>query len=224
MKKQKSFTLIELLVVVAIIAVLVALLLPALGKAREQARSTVCMSNLKQLGLVFLYYEQNWNDYIPAECVGKNSQAWWDLIGSIPGIESRKKILACPSNPHLFGDKDSAPPWGPDPSTNYGQPHATAKGFSYHAYHQGTNCWGHYERLSTVVEPERKFQLLDSQGNSDCIYTTDFLLNGTPWYLYQVGNIHTQGANILFADNHIDWKSYTDIVDPNNLYRFFLDW
>lgn len=57
--KSKSFTLIELLVVVAIIAVLVALLLPALKMARDQAKVTVCQSNLHQLGLAFDYYQQD---------------------------------------------------------------------------------------------------------------------------------------------------------------------
>jgi prepilin-type processing-associated H-X9-DG protein/prepilin-type N-terminal cleavage/methylation domain-containing protein len=66
MKLWKSFTLIELLVVVAIIAVLIALLLPTLSAAREMARTASCASNLKQLGMGFHYYVQENGDHLPA--------------------------------------------------------------------------------------------------------------------------------------------------------------
>ena len=71
-RRRAGFTLIELLVVVAIIALLVAILVPAVGRAREEARLAVCASSLKQYGLSWFLYAQDYNGAIP-NATGMNS-------------------------------------------------------------------------------------------------------------------------------------------------------
>jgi prepilin-type N-terminal cleavage/methylation domain-containing protein len=72
MRRSKGFTLIELLVVIAIIAILASILFPVFARAREQARKTVCLSNMKQLGLAMLMYTQDYDEMLPAGAAN-----WW---------------------------------------------------------------------------------------------------------------------------------------------------
>ena len=136
MRRNKfGFTLIELLVVIAIIALLAAILFPVFARARENARRANCQSNLKQLGIGFQMYLQDYDAFYPVDngffsnSVG-NCFYWPDLI--LPYLKN-KQIYVCPSDgegilydfsymwtiPGSFTASDPAIDYGPTPTFWY---------------------------------------------------------------------------------------------------------
>ena len=115
MKKQlsrretspKSFTLIELLVVIAIIAILAAMLLPALSAARERARSSNCINKLKQQGSAIYMYANDNQDYLISDDVYKNQEAVNALVNNYNSNEARSgRIVLIQGN--YFGEETLA--------------------------------------------------------------------------------------------------------------------
>ena len=116
MKVEKGFTLVELLVVIAIIALLMSILMPALSKVREQAKEVLCLSNLKQWGVIFLMYTGDNNSKYQPGWVGDVSDMWVSVLRSY--CES-PEFYCCPSasNPKKYGG--SLGVWGPFTQQNY---------------------------------------------------------------------------------------------------------
>lgn len=143
-RRQSAFTLIELLVVIAIIAILAAILFPVFAQARESARKTVCLSNIKQLGLGVMMYVQDYDETFPCNSYdtpplgitdtdsgNPNYRAYWRWMWEILPYLKNKQILVCPSDlnpksPNLFGmvyDNNPTPDcsdiWGTPTAISY---------------------------------------------------------------------------------------------------------
>jgi len=118
---QGGFTLIELLVVISIIALLMAILMPVLYKAKEQARAAVCMGSLKQWGLIWSLYTSDYDGFFPCELSGLYHREWW--IGALGQAgktwQKHADMLVCPSARRLKAGGPFSDHGGPNHAYNF---------------------------------------------------------------------------------------------------------
>lgn len=196
--KSHSFTLIELLFVIAIIMILASLLFPALKRTREMAKSSVCSSNLKQIGLAELSYatdSNGWCTPINALYAGGTSCSWiWHNLlsndGYLPVSKAGKPcVVVCPANlPYVYKSYEFTY------AMLTGGPYRIAAGGDIRNT-SGAICGKVSEFILTMDSA------YSNPASTYYLYQYYFFYNGGP--NVKIGARHNGCANILFADGHV---------------------
>lgn len=215
-RDRRGFTLIELLVVIAIIAILAAILFPVFAKAREKARQTACLSNMKQIGLGMMMYMDD-NDGVYPPHLSQNPVGAAYKWNTWPGI-----CYAYIKNLDIFQCPDKSPAIPKLTSLTDGSQNAYYDGIYHVTY--GMNYWldtWYYPDATeaTIEIPSQTVWFAETSTNTA---TQGYALAFTGFYEYnyptsaaygadvpnayaRLSNHHNGGLNITWADGHAKW-------------------
>jgi len=193
---RRGFTLIELLVVIAIIAILAAILFPVFARAREKARQSSCLSNVKQLTIAMLQYVQDYDERFPGHrfLVNAGYGYWYQVI--TPYIKN-DNVFDCPSY-----TGSNAISYG---YNGYGTTAANGLGWRY-ASSSGPAPSQWPPSLAQVTSPANMIMLGDHSGS-----TGDMCGYGNLGASNLPAARHNDGANLSFVDGHAKWMKPGDV-------------
>ncbi|MCE5239564.1 DUF1559 domain-containing protein [bacterium] len=198
---RRGFTLIELLVVIAIIAILAAILFPVFAKAREKARQSSCLSNVKQLAIAAFTYAQDYDERtLPySQLDSGGGYRWYHLVE--PYVKNTQ-VLKCPSHNPTNMAQTSNLPIGYGINRNAGTLNYSSGGPS----------------LATMQHPAETGMFADTRGgpgdgtNDESYSFGTFYNAGNNVYWGDViSSRHNEGCNVGFYDGHAKWMAHNGI-------------